>query len=217
MKLVPAVELIYRQLSQPSPPKPAAPSKIPDATPAISLTWSDVDAILKRKRDASVAQLEYIIENTKRFRLTTYQRNDIGVRLTIMQANRDRPASDPTVNFLVNTLHIFPTPAGLLYEYGWVQRELRAGARAIAECQQHRPPRCDCWREARERLWRIQDTCGADSPEGHATLMLWEKFEEYERASRPERTAPPLTLPRGAWWMRDNVHSINDMVTYDPT
>ena len=164
----------------------------------MNLLRSDVDAILTRERNASPEELEYIVQNAKQFCLSQSQRNEIGVRLTVAQANRDSPVIDPRTEFLIHTLHVLPTKFGLLHDYDWVQRELKAGAQAIANCRAHRPPRCQCWREARHRLWRIQDTCGPRSPEHFATLRLWESLEQMELASRPERmpgldmSSPPI-------------------------
>lgn len=188
------VQRLYLDISQPSTSRPAP--KVQTAAPAIELAWEDVQAILKRKRDASPEELQYIIDNASHFCLSSWQRNDIGVRLTIAQVNRTRPkASDPIANFLYNTLHVVQTPAGLLHDAGWVQGEMKAGANAIANCKLHRPPRCSCWREARERLWYIQDVFGIRSPEAWAATKLWERFEQYERASRPEQMLG-LEIPR---------------------
>jgi len=181
------VERLYREISQPSPSKSGAEPKVPDAAPAIHLECADVDAILRRSRDASILELEYIIQNAKQFCLSSWQRNDLGVRLTVALANRAQPK--PKADFLSNTLHVVQTPVGLLHDCEWVGREMRAGAMAIRNCRSHRPPRCQCWRTARERLWLIQDTYGGKSPESWAAARLWELFEELEQASRPERMA----------------------------
>ena len=189
-----ATERIFRELHEPSPSKPAA--KPTPATAPIALDWTEVQAILARKRDATAEELNYIISNAKQFFLSSWQRNDIAVRLTLALANRGRAKPDPNLEFIHNTLHVIDTPAGSLQDFEWVQREMQAGSLAIASCKRHRPPRCQCWREARERLWRIQDRFGSNSPESWATERLWVIFEEMENASRPERTAVPNVLPQ---------------------
>jgi hypothetical protein len=184
------IELIYRELSQPSSPEPAPR---PMTAPSIRLNRSDVDAILTHKRDATIEELEYIIEHAKELSLATSQRNQIGVELSIALANRSRRKSDVSAEFLYS-LGVIETPRGLLHDRAWVQREMRAGAHAIASCKFHKPPRCQCWRSARERLWSIQDYYGSDSPEAWAAERLWTMFEELELASRPERTAEPRSI-----------------------
>ena len=190
--MISAVERIYLEVRQPSSSKPAP--KVTEIAPTIELDRSDVNAILAHKRDASTDELQYIIDHSKELQLTSWQRNQIGVQLTILLSNRSRPKQDATAEFISNTLQIVETPVGPLHDQAWVQRELRAGAQAIAQCKRHTPPRCSCWREARERLWRIQDTCGNGTPETWATERIWEALEEMERASRPER-ASELYLP----------------------
>ncbi len=188
------VERIYREMSTPSsaPPVP----NVPTTAPAMHLDASDVSAILQHKRSASLDELNYIIEHAKTFCLSSWQRNQISVQLTIAIVNRARPASTP-VDQLFSALGIVETPVGLLHDRSWVQRELRAGTQAIASCRAHRVPRCSCWREARERLWRIQDHFGSGTPETWATVQLWEVFEELENASRPERAAASQPVSQG--------------------
>jgi hypothetical protein len=193
-----AIENIYREVSQPAPPKSLPKAS---ATPSpIRLERADVDDILTHKRNATIEELEEIIERSKELQLTTWQRNQIGVELSIALAHRSRRKADPATEFL-SVLHVVETPRGLLHDYEWVQQEMRAGAQAIASCKLHRPPRCSCWREARERIWRIQDYCGSDSAEAWATEQMWNMFEEMELASRPERATglgvAPQQIPQG--------------------
>ena len=190
-KYLTPVERIYREISQPSPQKPAQKT---EAAPPIALKRADVDEILAHKRDAAPEELSYIVEHAKELQLSSWQRNQIGVQLTIELVNRSRPKPDATSEFISNTLQIVETPVGPLHDRAWAQRELRAGAQAIANCRAHRPPRCSCWREARERLWKIQDHFGSGTPETWATERIWEALEEMEKASRPER-ASELYLP----------------------
>jgi hypothetical protein len=76
---------------------------------------------------------------------------------------------------------------------------LRSGAQAIAQCPRHLPPRCSCWREARSRLWFVQDKYGARSPEAFTATRIYGMLEEMELASRPERTPalPPTGVHQG--------------------
>ena len=185
------VQRLYREISEPSPSKPAP--KIQAATPVITLDWTDVDKILRRNRHASPEELEYLVHHAEEFQLSSWQVNDLSVRLTIALANRSKPPEHPNAE-LFNQLDILETPCGLLHNRSWFEREMRAGANAIANCKLHRPPRCLCWREGRERLWCIQDSFGKRSPEAWAATRLWEMFEEYERVSQPERM-PGLEMP----------------------
>jgi hypothetical protein len=192
-----ATERIFRELHAPAPAKPAP--KIADVKPVpplpINLDWHDVQAIIKKKREATLAELEFLIQNHKQFSLTNWQLDEIRLRMTLAVVSRANPRrSDPTADFIYNTLHAVETPVGLLQNCEWVQREMKAGAEAIANCKYHRPPRCSCWRTGRERLWYIQDGFGARSPEGWAATRLWEAFAEYEQAARSERTEV-LSLP----------------------
>lgn len=178
------IERIYRQVSQPCPPKPAP--KVSDPPAPISLEPADVQDILKNKRSASVEELSWILENAKQFCLNIRQRNDLSLRTTIALAGRGRPASHPNAE-LYSQLDIAETPVGLLHHRSWFENELRAGAKAIANCKLHRPPRCDCTKEARQRLWFVQDRYGIKSPEAWAATWLYEEFEQLEQASRPQR------------------------------
>jgi hypothetical protein len=139
--------------------------------------------------------LEWIIQHETEFDLRTWERNQLGDQLSLALIRKARPASDSTAQFISTTLDAVETPAGLLHNRSWVQRELQAGAEAIAACRNHRPPRCACWRSARERLWYFQDYYGGKSPESWAATRLWELFEQMEQAARPERIAGLGTPP----------------------
>ena len=149
-------ERIYRELSAPEPVKPEkeAPAKAPE------ITRADVDDILSRKRSASAEQLQNIIANSKRFGLTSYQRDRLGLDLSIGIAAQMREArgihEDPTAQFFSTVLDVEETVFGLLYNSQWFKDELRLGSKQIAECRQHKPPRCACWSSSRGRMrrWR---------------------------------------------------------------
>ena len=143
-------------------------------------TWSS-------KRSASPEELQWIIERAKAFRLNPRQRNELSVRLTIALASRDQPKVSPHAALLAQ-FDLCETPVGLLHHRSWFDRELRNGSQAIAECARHLPPRCSCWREARFRLWHVQDRYGARSPEAFTATRIFEMLEEMELASRPDRT-----------------------------
>lgn len=196
--IITAIERIYHEVRQPSRPLPT-PKPSATAT-AIHLERADIEAILTDKREATIDELQFIVEHAKELCLSTGQRNQIGVSLSMALANRSRRKPDASAEFLY-TLGVVETPRGLLHDRGWVQQEMRAGAQAIASCKLHRPPRCQCWRSARERIWRIQDCCGSDSPEAWAAEQMWNMFEEMELASRPERAtglgAAPQQIPQG--------------------
>lgn len=183
--LISPVQRLYLEIRQPSPPKPAP--KVPDLAPAINLDGADVDAILKYKRNASADELEYVIAHAKELHLRPWQRDQIGVQLSLALASRGRPKANPTAEFFYHTLGITQTPVGLLHDRSWVDQELKVGTQAIFHCRRHSPPRCSCWREVRERLWHIQDRFGSGSPEAWATAHLWAIFEELEFAERPLR------------------------------
>lgn len=179
------VERIYREVSQPVPPKPAP--KILDPPPPINLEQSDVVEIVKGKRTASVEELSWILDRAKYFNLNMKQRNDIGLRISIVLASRGRPLASLNAE-LYAELDLAETPMGLLHHRSWFDRELRDGAKAIAACRINHTAhaRCECWRPWRERLWLVQDKYGASSPEAWVAARLWEAFEEFEQASKPE-------------------------------
>jgi len=184
------IERIYLELRQPSPPKPT-PQAQPSAGP-VSLDASDVQAILQNRRGASPAELEHILSRAKFYRLNSRDKNEISVRLTVALASRGRPQPHPNAD-LFTILDLVETPAGLLHHRSWFDRELRQGAQQIAACTRHSPPRCQCWREARERLWYVQDVYGAKSPEAWMATKMFTLYEEMELAERPQRIAAPNT------------------------
>jgi hypothetical protein len=48
-----------------------------------ALTQADVDAFLQHKKLATPNELTYISEHAKEFNLTTWQRNEIALQLTV--------------------------------------------------------------------------------------------------------------------------------------
>lgn len=191
---VPAVELIYRKLSQGSPPRPA-PKPVPQKA---ELTRADVELILQHRRAGTPDEIQYILDHSRKFHLADWEQNALSVQLTVeMAAARARLQRRPDHGalFIHRVLGYAETPHGLLANRDWFENEFKAGAVAISRCTRHKPPRCDCWRDAREILWSIADRYGAKSPEAWAATSIYESLEELEMASRPERaTGMPTNL-----------------------
>jgi hypothetical protein len=180
------IELIYRSLAAPKPhePKPASVE-----APAGKLTRANVDQIIHRERSATPEELQEIL-STKDLRLSESEVNQISVDLTIAMSQRARlanpPRESPGAYFISHTLNLLSTPYGLI-DRAWFESLLRSNVEAIAQCRTHRPPRCECWRGAREMLWHAAHTHGDDSPEAWTALQVWTILEELEISSRPER------------------------------
>jgi hypothetical protein len=189
MEYIDATELIFRQLSQPKlqdvKPAPAA-----DVKP-VTLTRADVDGIIQRSRGASVEDLEYAIAHAKDLILTDGERNQLGVDLSVVIAQRirglDGRRRDHPSDRLIHDLGYAQTPFGLLYDRASFQRQMQSGSKAIAECRRHMPPHCSCWRDAREALWFIRSSFPERSAEAFAAMQVWESLEALELSSRPER------------------------------
>jgi len=185
--VLPAVEIIYRELARPKPEE-AKPANVAAVKPP--LTRDDVDAIIHRKRSATPEELEFIIAHEE-FKLTDGERNQIACDLTISMSQLARQVSgrheDPSGR-LIHDLGYAVTPFGLLPDRAWYQNQLQAATKAISACRRHLPPQCACWREARASLYSIRESFGERSPESWAALRVWEALEEIELSSRPERT-----------------------------
>ncbi len=177
------IERAYREASE---PKPSQPVRKPTQPASIHLEWADVVAILQNKRSASPEELQYIIDRANVLHLTARHRNELSVRLTVAIASRDQPPLNPHAALFAE-LDVAETPVGLLHHRSWFDREMQNAAQAIAACPRHTPPRCNCWREARARLWFVQDRYGPKSPEAFTATRIYETLEEMELASRPER------------------------------
>jgi hypothetical protein len=183
-----ATEKIYRELSQPKPPQPRLPVAA-DVKP-ITLTRADVDAIIHRQRAATPEELQEIIEDHgKQFKLTEFERNQLCCDLTISMSQRARQINgrreDPSARFIHDTLGLTVTPYGLI-EREWYEGQLKAGAEAIKRCRNHNPPRCPCWREARQLIFDAQSVYGIKSPQAWAATKVYEILDELEVASRPD-------------------------------
>lgn len=187
MTYITATERVYRELSAPKPPcvKPIAENR------PLTLRLTEAYAILQSKRQGTPEELQHIIDHKNEFHLREDQVDKAKLLLTIAAAAKSRAAhgihEDKTSAFFA-MLGIQETERGLLYEPQVFTDELRAGARAIAECKRHRVPKCKCWRESRERLWAIRQAYGDDSPEGSTALKVWEILEWIEECQRTEPT-----------------------------
>ena len=180
------LELIYRQLAQPKPPiEKAASVQLSNR----ELTRDDVNAIIQRKRSATADELQEIISRAKGLKVTTGEREQLALDLTIAISQRTRQANnkreDPSAK-LIHDLGYAMTPVGLLADRAWFHDELQAGIKAIAACRRHTPPQCSCWKQARENLYSIRASHRERSPESWAALKVWEALEEIELSSRPE-------------------------------
>jgi hypothetical protein len=183
------VELIYRKLSQPSPPQPARVSQEPKLQP--ELTRDEVDAIIQRKRSATPEQLQAIIDRAQHYRLSTWQRNQLGVDIGVALAAkaRGRPNSDSvfksssTTFWIMPTRHseCWPTAASSRISLSVARKEFHAAG------QTHHPPRGACWAPQRQMLWHVQSVYGDRSPEAYVGGRIWEALEEMEVAARPHR------------------------------
>lgn len=178
------VELIYRELASPKPQEPK-PASLPEVKP---LTREDVSAIIARKRSATPEELQDIISRAKEFQLSEGARNQIGLDLSIISAQRARQENgkreDPNAKFISQTLKLLSTPYGLI-DREWFEALLRTNVEAIAKCRTHVTPKCNCWLGAREVLWHAAHTHGDDSPEAWTALQVWTILEELEMTSRP--------------------------------
>jgi hypothetical protein len=188
MPYITPLEMMYRQVSTPSPPE-TKPARVTDAKKIeLKLTRADVDEIIQRKRPASGEELQFILDNAKDLRVTIGEKNQISVDLTVAVARRARLVrgrrEDPASRFMSETLGLTETPYGLVSRE-WVNSQLQTGAQAISRCRNHRPP-CQCWTASRVTLWQAQAN-EPKSPEAWAAARILESLEALELASRPER------------------------------
>jgi hypothetical protein len=203
MTYVTPLELAYRNISSPSPPPQQTAATTQQAKVPSELTRADVDLILQRKRDATVDELQYILDNHRQFHLSDGQRNQISTDLTITAAAaraRAERRSDDNSQFMLHKLGYAETPVGLLAHRVYYENLFKSGSAAISRCCKHKPPKCECWRNVRDALWGIQSHYGARSPEAFAATRIYSSLEELEIAARPEpiqqRTPPPtVTFP----------------------
>jgi hypothetical protein len=191
MTFISATERIYREIA--TPKIQAQPARVKVEAKPVALTRANVDELLQRKRSASPEELEYAIAHAADLKLSDYQRNQLGVDLSIIVASRARNLNgrreDPNARFIAQTLGLLPTPFGLI-ERSFIADILRDGASNIQRCRLHRPPLCDCWSAQRSILWEAR-AGGEKTPEGWTASRLFAALEELETASRPERQGIP--------------------------
>ncbi len=70
-------------------------------------------------------------------------------------------------------------------ERSFIEDVLREGSQNIQRCRRHLPPSCACWSSQRAILWEAGRN-GEKTPEGWASIKLFEILEDLELASRPE-------------------------------
>jgi hypothetical protein len=185
-----ATEKIFMELSQ----RPEAPQPKPSSAAAepkkIAPTRADVNELIQRQRVGTPQELEAILANARALRLTDGERQQLSVDVTIAMAQRARQVNnrrdDPGARFIAQTLGLLPTPFGLV-EREFIEGLLRDGARNIARCKRHQPPRCECWSSQRAILWQAQSVHGDKSPQSWAAVRVYQALEDLELSSRPER------------------------------
>jgi hypothetical protein len=84
MPYVLPVELIYRELARPKPEE-TKPANIPEVK---TVNRDDVTAIIARKRIATADELQDIISHAKELYLTTGEREQLALDLSIFSAQR---------------------------------------------------------------------------------------------------------------------------------
>jgi hypothetical protein len=184
MAYITPVERIYRELAYPKAPD-TKPS--PVAAKKAELSRDDVCAILQRKSSASAEQLQQILSDERKYKLSRSERDQLSLDLTIAIAqarqNNDKP-DNPNARFIAQVLGQLDTPFGLI-ERSFVDDLLRAGSQNIAQCRRHQPPKCECWSAQRAILWQAQSSNGDKSPEAWAARRIYEALEDLELSSRP--------------------------------
>jgi hypothetical protein len=186
MAYITPVERIYQELARPK--APSAPPGL-EAAKKAELSRDDVIAILQRKHSACPEQLQQILTDAKKYRLTQCERDQLSLDLTITIAHarqNNGRREDPNARFIAQVLGLLETPFGLI-ERSFVDDLLRSGSQEIAQCKSHQPPKCRCWAGQRAILWQAQDSNGEKSPEAWAAKRIYEALEDLELAARPDR------------------------------
>jgi hypothetical protein len=135
MTYVTPLELAYRTISRPSPPPQQTAATTQQAKVPSELTRADVDLILQRKRDATVDELQYILDNHRQFHLSDGQRNQISTDLTITAAAaraRAERRSDDNSQFMLHKLGYAETPVGLLAHRVYYENLFKSSSAAIS-------------------------------------------------------------------------------------
>jgi hypothetical protein len=187
--VISAVERIYRELARPGAPvvreEPAEPVKRSE------LDRDQVQAILQRQRAATSEELQSIISNSKKYKLTQSERDQLSVDLTIQmaQARQGRGRrDDPNARFITQVLNLVETPFGLIDRF-FIEDLIRAGSENIGRCKHHQMPRCDCWSQQRAIIGQVLSIYGERTPETWAAMRVNALLEEVECGARPETHA----------------------------
>ena len=184
MAYITAVERIYRELAR---PKAQSVQQVPEAVRKSELSHDDVSAILQRKTSASADQLQRILNDAKKYRLTQGERDQLSLDLTIAIAqarqNNGKP-DDANARFIAQVLGLLDTPFGLI-ERSFVDDLLRAGSENIARCKRHQPPKCQCWSAQRAILWQAQNSNGEKSPEAWTAGRIYEALAGCGKSDSP--------------------------------
>jgi hypothetical protein len=131
---------------------------------------------LQDKRSASPEELEWAIAHSRELGLSDYERNELGVGLSIVLAKRGRGMNgrrdNPAAEFLSKVLGVAETPYGVIPRE-WETRQMQMGSQAIYRCRNHRPPDCQCWAESRSVLFQAS-TNAPKRPEAWAATRVHE-------------------------------------------
>jgi len=97
----------------------------------------------------------YDLDNHRQYHLSDGQRNQISTDLTITAAAaraRAEHRSDDNSQFMLHRLGYAETPVGLLAHRVYYENLFKSGSAAISRCCNHKPPKCECWRNVRDAL-----------------------------------------------------------------
>lgn len=99
------------------------------------------------------------------------------------------PIPEMAPDTMSNPLGELITPFGVLEPslVRKVESIERQCVEAIKACQNHQPPRCDCWVEARVYCHHVWSREGERSALGYRCSQLWDLLESEERKPRDKR------------------------------
>jgi hypothetical protein len=148
------LELASRSISSPSPPTQQTIAATAKAKVPSEPTRADVDLILQHRRNVTVEELQSILHNHRQYHLGDGQRNQISTDLTITAAAaraRAEHRSDDNSQFMLHRLGYAETPVGLLAHRVYYENLFKSSSAAISRCCNHKPPKCECWRNVPRR------------------------------------------------------------------
>ena len=73
------------------------------------------------------------------------------------------------------------TPFGVLTDPEPFERLKQRAENAIQRCKIHAPPSCQCWADARIRLWNVRKQFPERSAEAWTAVRIWTELEGTER------------------------------------